>query len=147
MTASANIRHNLTKVAPTGCTKDNHHPCESYVPSGTLQPIKNEHALYIKVKGVIRRVNIYDIIMVEADDNYSTLYFSDGSNVYTARTLKSWANEIQNADMLRVHRSYLINRKHIASINLKTNYIQLSNGMQVSTSRRKRIFTKSSLIS
>lgn len=83
-----------------------------------------------------------EILYIMAEDNYSRIFLKNGSQYYVSRTLKSWAIELGDADFLRCHRTYLVNRTEVVEINRRKFEIVLRNAIAVPTSRR---FQKSCL--
>lgn len=57
-----------------------------------------------------------DIIRLEAKSNYTYIYLTNGSRVFTARVLKQFAKDLLPFGFLRVHRTHLINPDHIAQL-------------------------------
>ena len=83
-------------------------------------------------------IAINDLIAIEADSNYSVLHTINGKKILTSKTLKHWHEKINNSNLIRVHSKYLINRKHIQSIERKHGTITMTNAMEVMCSRRCR---------
>lgn len=74
-------------------------------------------SIYIKSKGVTRILSLNDIIYVEGDGPYSILYTKE-EDIKTARTIKSLLPDLSNG-FIRIHKSYLVNRKYIKGFNLE----------------------------
>lgn len=55
-----------------------------------------------------------DIIRLEAKSNYTFIFLTNGSHVFTARVLKQFATDLVPFGFVRVHRTHLINPDHIA---------------------------------
>ncbi len=58
------------------------------------------------------RVSPEDVIMVEANENYSVFYFSNGRRITLAKTLKQCEGIFEPYRFYRIHRSCLINLRH-----------------------------------
>lgn len=84
------------------------------------------------------KVPLVDIVFIRAESNYSRIFLKNGTEYFTSRTLKSWAQEISDIDFLRCHRSFLVNKKEIIEINRHRNALFMQNGIQVPTSRRSQ---------
>lgn len=54
-----------------------------------------------------------DIVYAKAADNYCEIYVLDGKNYVVSKTLKKVESELLTSDFLRVHKSYLVNIRHI----------------------------------
>ncbi len=77
-----------------------------------------------------------DILRLEADGNYTTLYFMNQKPIFIARKL----GDFDDANpFLRVHRSFSINPKHVVKM-LKTDGLQLimRDGSSVDVARGKK---------
>lgn len=69
-------------------------------------------------------VDVKDILYVQADDNYATLYTAKQKHI-VSHTLKSVEEKLVPQGFIRIHRSYLINFQKITSINEGYIYIDL----------------------
>ena len=118
-------------------TIQNTTPCmDTSFKNSQLESFKIEQTVSIKNDGVLLFIPTLDIIMIVAESNYSTVFLSDGRKIMTSKTLKHWYDKIGGDHMVRVHRSYLVNKNHARSLNLNQKLLILSNGMVVSLSRR-----------
>lgn len=76
----------------------------------TQTDLKDEY-IHIKQRGLTRIIKIADIIYIEGDGPYSTLFLK-GESCTTARTLKSLVPELGES-FVRIHKTYLVNRAYI----------------------------------
>jgi DNA-binding LytR/AlgR family response regulator len=91
----------------------------------------------IKEGGTARYIRLSDIIMMQADSNYTTIYLTDGDKILTSKTLKYWSEKIKShAVFIRPHRSYLVNKTHILSYQTSTHRLLLAQGQEIHVSRR-----------
>ena len=83
--------------------------------------------------------NIADIIHLEAESNYTTIFFTNHPKLTASRTLKDF-EELLPADIFfRTHNSHLINLTYIKKyIRGDGGQIELVNGTIVEVSRRKK---------
>ncbi len=83
--------------------------------------------------------NIADIIHLEANSNYTTIYFNNRPKLLASKTLKDF-EELLPADIFfRTHHSHLINLNYIKRyIKGDGGQIELQNGNYVDVSRRKK---------
>ena len=56
-----------------------------------------------------RLVAVEDIVLIEAQENYSLVRLADGSRELVRRTLKRWGSLLPAAGFLRVHRTAVVN--------------------------------------
>jgi DNA-binding LytR/AlgR family response regulator len=81
-----------------------------------------------------QKIWIKDIIMIKSESNYSIIHTISGEKILTSKTLKYWQEKTQESDLIRVHASYLINRRYIKSVILRDKKINLSLNYQVTYS-------------
>jgi DNA-binding LytR/AlgR family response regulator len=97
--------------------------------------LKSEKLLEIKTPNGKVQINVNDIYFIKADNVYVEIQTIDKS--YTERlTLKEMEEEINSPDFIRVHRSYLVNKKHIASWTSQA--VCLTNSINISISKTYR---------
>jgi two-component system, LytTR family, response regulator len=93
--------------------------------------------IYVKDQGITKIISLSDIIMMQADSNYTTIHLTDGDKILTSKTLKYWSEKIKShADFIRPHRSYLVNKTHILSYQTSTHRLLLAQGQEIQVSRR-----------
>lgn len=72
--------------------------------------------VFIKVDGKLLKVNYPDIMFIESTGDYVTFVMVDGKRYVTLSTMKSLETKMNRSDLLRVHRSYIINLRHVRGI-------------------------------
>ena len=88
---------------------------------------------------VVRWSKIEDIIRFEAQGNYTIVYFSDGSKLMVAKTLKDYDERLPKTFFIRVHQSHLVNINYIKSfVKTEGGYLKMKNDDLISVSVRKR---------
>ena len=88
---------------------------------------------------------VEQIILLEAEGNYTRLQFADGSHILVCKTLRNTeAMLAAYSQFIRIHRSYTINLNHLEKyIRGKGGYVVMENGQSVSVSNsRKPCFMK-----
>ncbi len=96
--------------------------------------------LYIKQNGAIHLIQPSEIIKLEADNNAVNIFTRDRRFVQYGR-LKDWENRLKDEGLIRVHRSFIINREYIQTYQTKPSgdgLITLYNGDKVKVSRNYR---------
>ena len=82
---------------------------------------------------------ISDIIHLEAQSNYTVIYFSNQHKITASRTLKDFEELLPQDIFFRPHHSHLINLNYIKRyIKGDGGQIELQNGTYVDVSRRKK---------
>jgi len=77
-----------------------------------------------------------DIVVVEGDRNYSTIYLSGGRTKISSKTLGYFEEILTGKGFFRCHRSYIVNRTHIDKM-YKDSFI-LKNQKEIPISRRRK---------
>jgi two-component system LytT family response regulator len=81
---------------------------------------------------------INDIIRLEADGCYTTVVIKGGKNTIVSRTLKDFEDNLPKDRFFRIHKSHLINVKHIKDYsNISGSFITMTDGSKIEISRRK----------
>ena len=94
-------------------------------------------ALHTSEKIHIARLS--DIQRMEADGNYTEVFFTNSHKLLLTKTLKEFSQILEQAGFLRAHQSHLVNFEHIREF-IKTDggYIVMADGAKVSVAVRKR---------
>lgn len=72
--------------------------------------------IFIRVKDVMKKISLDDIVYAEAESNYSRLHTQSQSFLLSI-TLKSLSEKLAHAEeFIRVHRSYLINLQKLEEV-------------------------------
>ncbi len=84
-------------------------------------------------------VHYDDIIRCEANGNYTSIYFHDGSFLMLTKTLKHYASRLEPHGFFRVHKTHLVNLNYIRSyIKGKNSFVELKDGSNIEVSSRKK---------
>ena len=83
--------------------------------------------------------DINDIVYLEANSNYTNIYFLNKTKIITSKTLGEFEELLPEEFFFRIHHSYLINLNFIKRyIKGDGGQIELQNGTYVEVSRRKK---------
>ena len=88
---------------------------------------------------------VEQIVLLEAEGNYTRLLFMDGAQILVCKTLRNTEEMLAgHPQFIRIHRSYTINLNHLEKyIRGKGGYVVMENGKNVSVSNsRKNHFMK-----
>lgn len=84
-------------------------------------------------------LKLADIIICEAEKNYTIIHVKDKKPIVVSRTLMEYEKILSGTTFLRVHRTFLINLQHVAEYHRGDGgIIIMSNGIEVEISRRKK---------
>jgi DNA-binding LytR/AlgR family response regulator len=94
-------------------------------------------SIFIKDQGITRRYSADDIIMIEADSNYSIIHTTGGRRIHTSKTLKVWQEILKEAiDFAKPHRSYIVNHNHIQGYQSQPRTLILTGNVEIPIARR-----------
>lgn len=79
--------------------------------------------LFIKVQDYFRKVEFCDILYVEASGSYCIFHLQTGSKLTVSYTLTETMQHLSEDLFIRVHRSFIINIKHVSGFIANTFYI------------------------
>lgn len=86
-----------------------------------------------------RIVSLPNIIYIQADDSYSMIYLQNGEQIVSSKHLLEYDKLLSTNDFFRVHKSYLINLRHINKIVKGENAgVEMSNGEVLPIARRRK---------
>jgi two-component system LytT family response regulator len=84
-------------------------------------------------------LKLEDIIVCEAEKNYTIIHLSDKKSVTVSRPLLEYEKILEGTTFLRVHRTFLINLQHVKEYHRgEGGVVIMSNGMEVEISRRRK---------
>lgn len=92
----------------------------------------------VKFKNKTSFVAVSDIQLFEANDNYVSIYSNDNQQQLIRQTLNTLEKQLDPATFQRIHRKYIVNLNHVAS--LKSDYnggyiIYLADGKSIKMSK------------
>jgi len=103
------------------------------------QPKRNFNKLAVPALDGLHFFDINTIVHIEAQSNYSTIYFSNNQKITASKTLKDFEDLLPDDLFFRVHHSHLINLQYIKRyIKGDGGQVELENGKFVDISRRKK---------
>ena len=84
-------------------------------------------------------LKLEDIIVCEAEKNYTIIHLRDKRPLIVSRPLLEYEKILEGTTFLRVHRTYLINLQHISEYHRgEGGVVIMSNGAEIEISRRKK---------
>ncbi len=82
-------------------------------------------------------IDFREIILFEADANYTKIYLKSGKVFVSSTTLGKIEKRLKNNPLFfRTHKTFMVNLNHVT--NHSETAIQIDNRMQVSLSRRRK---------
>lgn len=93
-------------------------------------------------------VNPDNIKRLQADINYTTIYFKDGTKTLVSTTMGTIERRLPKQDFLRVNRGTVVNRSAVLSYFIRPNYdeVKLQDASYLKVSRRRRMEMRTLLV-
>jgi two-component system, LytTR family, response regulator len=119
--------------------KTNSQQVEIFLHNMKQKPNQQEMQLCIpSIKG-FQVVQISDIIYCEAENTYTCIHFKDNKKILASRPLMDYELLLQDSLFFRIHKSSLVNMKHIKEYQKgEGGIVVMSNGKELEVSRRKK---------
>lgn len=84
-------------------------------------------------------LNKEDVVYIRADGRYSELTCSDGKHYTVCKNIGEYEEELKQDKFFRVHKSYLVNCRHVVKINSSDGgFAMMSNSKEIEISKRKK---------
>lgn len=77
-----------------------------------------------------------DIVRLEADGSYTRFFLITGKKMMASRTMKDFADLLDEAQFIRVHKSHVVNKRYVKSIH-NNHVLVMEDNSVVEVSRRK----------
>jgi two-component system, LytTR family, response regulator len=77
------------------------------------QPIIHYPIIDLKVDGIIEKIDTQSILFIESIGNYIKIFLTEGKPIIVQQTMKFLESILPNEFFIRIHKSYLINKKSI----------------------------------
>lgn len=88
-----------------------------------------------------------DVVLLEANTNYTVLYLQDGKKLLVATTLKKLEKRFDAYEnFFRTHKSHIINMEYMCNYEAKSNQILMPNQKRIVLSRRRKNAFQSKII-
>ncbi|WP_315821058.1 LytTR family DNA-binding domain-containing protein [Paraflavitalea speifideaquila] len=79
-----------------------------------------------------------DIIDLEADGSYTKISLQNGEQHYLSQNLASYGRQLDPDLFVRIHKSRIINLKHLKEVNQYESFVEMNDGRQFTISRRSK---------
>lgn len=101
--------------------------------------------IFVSMVGEIRVVNLEDVAYFNASGPYTKIVMAKGEMLVTSEAIKHYDETLAgHPDFVRIHRSYLINKRYVTSIQRKVSQlgVTMQNGdaLPIAQQRRAEIF-------
>lgn len=108
--------------------------------AATASPVDEDDALFLKTEYKVVRVIVTDIIYIEGMAEYLRIYL-DGQEkpLITLLSMKKMEERLRNHAFMRIHKSYIINLRHISEINKSRVILDTGASISIGDSYRERL--------
>ncbi len=98
------------------------------------------HLLSVHVQDGIVFIRPENIIRMEANGSYTTLYMLDNKKIVASKNIREFEKQLSADHFFRCHQSHLINLGHIVRYkhNVEGSYLEMSDDSQVELARRRK---------
>jgi two-component system LytT family response regulator len=104
-----------------------------------VSPSKASPTLTVTTSAGIVFLNKEDILYIRADGRYSELHCRDEQQYNACKNLGEYEGELSKDFFFRVHKSYLINCRHVLKINSGDGgFVEMSNHKEIELSKRRK---------
>lgn len=83
-------------------------------------------------------IYLHDILYALAEENYASIILHNGKHIKVSKPLKWVESQINSDKFFRCHKSFLVNLYYVQRYNKLTQSIELTNGVSISVSERKK---------
>jgi len=84
-------------------------------------------------------IDIRDILYIQADSSYSTIFLENQKTMLVSRRLKAFEDSLSTKEFVRAHKSHLVNLRHIQEIKRSDgHYLIMKDGTRLNISRANR---------
>ncbi len=84
-------------------------------------------------------IPLQEIIMLQGEVNYTLIHLRGGRKILIPRTLKLFEHTLMTHNFIRIHRGFIINCGHLQSIDNEGIKVHLTNDLQATISRRRKV--------
>lgn len=86
--------------------------------AASVAPVDKDETIFLKSDYRVVRIQIHDIVYIEGMAEYLRIHLSDGSKPITVLlSMKKIEERLTGFDFMRIHKSYIVNLRHITEIN------------------------------
>ncbi len=98
----------------------------------------NQKKITISTEGKLIFLNLEDILFVESDGNYCTLFLNDNQKILVTKKLKEIDSLLPDKKFFRIHNSYIINLNKIKEFLKTDGYVIMESGHKIPVARQRK---------
>jgi two-component system LytT family response regulator len=87
----------------------------------------------------IELIHMSEIVYCKASGKYTCFFLLNGKKIMSSRNIGEYSNILDNNYFFRIHKSYIINLRHIVKLSKKDGYFcEFSNGVSIPIAKRRQ---------
>lgn len=98
----------------------------------------HQKKISINTDGKLIFLQPFEIIYIESDGNYSTLFLTENKKIVVTKKLKEVYELLPKESFFRIHNSYIINLEKIKEFIKTDAYVVLENNIKIPVSRQRK---------
>ncbi len=98
----------------------------------------NTHRITINTDGKLIFIDSEDILFVESDGNYSTIFLKDGQKIVITKKLKEVNAILPEHFFFRIHNSYIVNLNKIKEFIKNDGYVVMQSNHKIPVARQRK---------
>lgn len=102
----------------------------------TVSDSIDENSIFFKKQGKLIKIALDDILYMEADGQYTQIHTSSERFIFR-KPLSELADELSSIDFVQTHRSFMVRKDKITSVNLKDQTVHIED-TSIPISKRKK---------
>lgn len=102
--------------------------------------IQEQTTLFINVDKTLHKIILDDVLFLESDRNYVTIV-TKTQKLSFLDSLKNWIEKLPEAKFVQIHKSFIINFKHVTKISGNEIYLD-SNRLPIGRTFKQELLTK-----
>ncbi|MBL0083114.1 MAG: LytTR family transcriptional regulator [Saprospiraceae bacterium] len=96
-------------------------------PNAHFQLVKNTNTgIFVFNLGARKKICVNDIILIKASGNYSYIILDNHQSILTSKTIKYWVDKFNSTQLVRIHKTYLINADKVIEIKMGSHQLLLA---------------------
>jgi DNA-binding LytR/AlgR family response regulator len=111
-------------------------------PAQSADPVPSNRSIEriaLPTAGALHLVFIADIIRIESDSGYTTVFTGATEKIILSRNIKDFQKCLPETDFFRIHQSHIINMNHVEKVLYGNgDFVQMKDGACLPISRRRR---------
>lgn len=133
---SDDLKETLSKIRKFKSRSFNSDKLENILINFNAQ--NKQKKITISTEGKLIFLNLEEILFVESDGNYSTLFLVDNQKILVTKKLKEIASLLPEDRFFRIHNSYIINLNKIKEFLKTDGYVIMESGHRIPVARQRK---------